>query len=164
MYDNRRYSEGSYSTDDNPSEEDYRIKDKKKQGKGKGKNKNKNKKNKNKSQHKGHGSSGHQTLAEMEIDDLVNYINGGNSQASKEKSHKKEAGVSSRVQPVDPTKDDPHDVTDKELNETDVDEFKKRIQTSEPPKSKKSQSHKQKIKPNISKEWVHYLRNKLHDL
>lgn len=62
MYDNRRYSEGSYSTDDNPSEEDYRIRDKKKQGKGKGKNKNKNKKNKNKSPHKGHGSSGHQTL------------------------------------------------------------------------------------------------------
>lgn len=67
----------------------------------------------------------------MDIDDLVNYINGGNSQASKEKSHKKEAGASSGVQPVDPTEDVPHDINDKELNETDVDEFKKRIQTSE---------------------------------
>lgn len=66
-YDNRRYSEGEYSTDDNPSEEEARIRDKKKSGKAKGKNKNKNKKNKNKGANKGHGSGGHQTLVSKNI-------------------------------------------------------------------------------------------------
>lgn len=67
----------------------------------------------------------------MDIDDLVNYINGGNSQTSKAKSHKKGTGATGRNCPPDVAEEVPHDVLDKELNETDVDEFKKRIQTSE---------------------------------
>ncbi len=62
----------------------------------------------------------------MEIDDLVQYINGDKSEASKNKSKKE-----SQKKELDGEMGLLPEPLDKDINESDVDEFKKRIQTSE---------------------------------
>ena len=62
----------------------------------------------------------------MEIDDLVQYINGDKSEASKNKSQNE-----SQKNEQDREMELLSEAIDKDINESDVDEFKKRIQTSE---------------------------------
>ena len=106
-----------------------------KQEKAKGKNKIKKSKHKGKKKKEKPILVNGKPLNDMETDELINYINGnGNNQKSSKKTHK---NVQKSVPTAMISTNNSEDLTEnseiveeKELNENDVVEFKKRIQTS----------------------------------